>query len=127
MSSLRAGSSSLIIKLLAAHGLHWPGDYELVPCGPILARWDMLRSGGIDPARFRSVLGHYPTGVCVVTGCPEGDRAVGNYAALKGRDWDVVIDNPTTIPRWVRQAAEAFRASDDPEQVKVLVVVGGHT
>jgi 2-desacetyl-2-hydroxyethyl bacteriochlorophyllide A dehydrogenase len=25
------------------------------------------------------------------------------------------------------QAAEAFRASDDPEQVKVLVVVGGHT
>jgi ABC-type nitrate/sulfonate/bicarbonate transport system substrate-binding protein len=48
ISSLRAGSSSLIIKLLAAHGLHWPGDYELVPCGPILARWDLLRSGGID-------------------------------------------------------------------------------
>ena len=39
----------------------------------------------------------------------EGDRAVGNYAALKGRDWDVVIDNPTTIPRWVRQAAEAVK------------------
>ncbi len=48
VSSLRAGSSSLIIKLLARHGLHWPGDYELVPCGPILARWDLLRSGGID-------------------------------------------------------------------------------
>ncbi len=39
----------------------------------------------------------------------EGDRAVGNYAALQGRDWDVVIDNPTTIPRWVRQAAEAVK------------------
>lgn len=48
VSSLRAGSSSLIIKLLAARGLHWPEDYELVPCGPILARWDLLRSGGID-------------------------------------------------------------------------------
>ncbi|TDH63146.1 ABC transporter substrate-binding protein [Dankookia rubra] len=48
VSSLRAGSSSLIIRLLARHGLHWPGDYELVPCGPILARWDLLRSGGID-------------------------------------------------------------------------------
>lgn len=48
VSSLRAGSSSLIMKLLAARGLNWPGDYELVPCGPILARWDLLRSGGID-------------------------------------------------------------------------------
>ena len=48
VSSLRAGSSSLIIRLLAARGLRWPEDYELVPCGPILARWDLLRSGGID-------------------------------------------------------------------------------
>lgn len=48
VSSLRAGSSSLIMRLLAAHGLEYPGDYELVPCGPILARWELLRSGGID-------------------------------------------------------------------------------
>ena len=47
VSSLRAGSSSLIIRLLAAHGVP-PGEYELVPCGPILARWELLRSGGID-------------------------------------------------------------------------------
>ncbi len=39
----------------------------------------------------------------------EGDRAVGNYASLKGHEWDVVIDNPTTIPRWVRQAGEALK------------------
>jgi 2'-hydroxyisoflavone reductase len=39
----------------------------------------------------------------------QGDRAVGDYAALKGKEWDVVIDNPTTIPRWVRQAAEAVK------------------
>lgn len=48
VSSLRAGSSSLVMKLLAQHGLHYPGDYEILACGPILARWDLLRSGGID-------------------------------------------------------------------------------
>ena len=39
----------------------------------------------------------------------EGDRAVGNYESLKGKQWDVVIDNPTTLPRWVRQAAEVLK------------------
>jgi ABC-type nitrate/sulfonate/bicarbonate transport system substrate-binding protein len=58
VSSLRAGSSSLIIKLLARHGLHWPGDYELVPCGPILARWELLRSGGIDAGLQGAPLDH---------------------------------------------------------------------
>jgi ABC-type nitrate/sulfonate/bicarbonate transport system substrate-binding protein len=58
VSSLRAGSSSLVIRLLAARGLHWPEDYELVPCGPILARWDMLRSGGIDAGLQGAPLDH---------------------------------------------------------------------
>jgi 2'-hydroxyisoflavone reductase len=39
----------------------------------------------------------------------QGDRAVGDYKSLAGRSWDVVIDNPTTIPRWVRQAGEALK------------------
>ena len=38
-----------------------------------------------------------------------GDRAVNDYASLKGRDWDVVIDNPTTLPRWVREAAAVLK------------------
>lgn len=58
VSSLRAGSSSLVMKLLAAEGLHYPGDYELVPCGPILARWDLLRSGGIDAGLQGAPLNH---------------------------------------------------------------------
>jgi 2'-hydroxyisoflavone reductase len=40
-----------------------------------------------------------------------GDRATGDLGALKGRTWDVVIDNPTTLPRWVRDAGEALRQS----------------
>src|SRR5215813_6825424 len=39
----------------------------------------------------------------------QGDRASGDYQVLKGREWDAVIDNPTTIPRWVRQAGEALK------------------
>ena len=31
----------------------------------------------IDPGHFRGVLGHYPTGVYVATGCDEGRRASG--------------------------------------------------
>jgi len=37
-----------------------------------------------------------------------GDRN-GQLEALKGRDWDVVIDNPTTLPRWVRDAAQILQ------------------
>ena len=33
-----------------------------------------------------------------------GDRD-GDLKALEGRDWDVCIDNPTTLPVWVRDAA----------------------
>jgi 2'-hydroxyisoflavone reductase len=40
-----------------------------------------------------------------------GDRAPnpGNYDALKTGAWDVVVDNPTTRPRWVREAAAAVK------------------
>jgi 2'-hydroxyisoflavone reductase len=40
----------------------------------------------------------------------QGDRnAPDGYKALMGsRQWDVVIDNPTTFPRWVRGAADAL-------------------
>jgi ABC-type nitrate/sulfonate/bicarbonate transport system substrate-binding protein len=48
VSSLRAGSSSLIMKLLAARGLRYPEDYSMVACGPILTRWEKLRSGEIQ-------------------------------------------------------------------------------
>ena len=48
VSSIEAGSSSLILKMLAAHGLEYPRDYKLLACGPILARWEKLQSGEID-------------------------------------------------------------------------------
>ncbi len=41
-----------------------------------------------------------------------GDRnAPDGYKTLAGRTWDVVIDNPTQIPRWVREAGAALKDS----------------
>ncbi len=39
-----------------------------------------------------------------------GDRN-GNLDALKDRRWDVVIDNPTTLPAWVRDAAQILKGN----------------
>ncbi len=37
-----------------------------------------------------------------------GDRSTGDVAALKGRQWDVCIDNPTSVPYWVRDVGEVL-------------------
>jgi 2'-hydroxyisoflavone reductase len=37
-----------------------------------------------------------------------GDRATGDLRALAGRDWDVCIDNPTTLPSWVRDVGRVL-------------------
>lgn len=42
-----------------------------------------------------------------------GDRNEGNLAALEGRRWDVCIDNPTTLPFWVRDAGRVLQESVD--------------
>jgi len=38
-----------------------------------------------------------------------GDRNTGDLKALEGGEWDVCIDNPTTLPFWVRDAARVLR------------------
>src|SRR5580698_7353069 len=37
-----------------------------------------------------------------------GDRNTGDLKALEGRTWDVCIDNPTTLPFWVRDAGQVL-------------------
>jgi 2'-hydroxyisoflavone reductase len=41
-----------------------------------------------------------------------GDRN-NDLSALHGREWDVVIDNPTTLPFWVRDAASLLQDHAD--------------
>src|SRR5881227_838292 len=39
-----------------------------------------------------------------------GDRN-GQLDALKNRKWDVVIDNPTMLPAWIRDAAQILKGN----------------
>src|SRR6478672_13734952 len=41
-----------------------------------------------------------------------GDRN-GQLDALKNRKWDVVIDNPTSVPVWVRDVAQVLKGNVD--------------
>ena len=40
-----------------------------------------------------------------------GDRNTGDLKALAGRKWDVCIDNPTSLPFWVRDAARVLKGN----------------
>ena len=42
-----------------------------------------------------------------------GDRNTGDLKALEGRRWDVCIDNPTTLPFWVRDAGRVLQGHVD--------------
>jgi 2'-hydroxyisoflavone reductase len=38
-----------------------------------------------------------------------GDRASGDLQSLRGRQWDLCIDNPTSLPAWARDATELLQ------------------
>ncbi len=42
-----------------------------------------------------------------------GDRETGDLEALKGRRWDVCIDNPTSVPHWVRDVGQVLKGQVD--------------
>ena len=39
----------------------------------------------------------------------KGDRNLGQMDALRGREWDAVLDNPTTLPFWVRDVGQVLQ------------------
>ncbi|QSX75049.1 SDR family oxidoreductase [Lysobacter arenosi] len=40
-----------------------------------------------------------------------GDRNTGDLKSLQGRKWDVCIDNPTSLPFWVRDAGNVLKGN----------------
>ena len=40
-----------------------------------------------------------------------GDRNTADLKSLQGRKWDVCIDNPTSLPFWVRDAAKVLKGN----------------
>ncbi len=77
--------------------------------GPFQVRYALERGHKVTVFnRGKTHPGELPAGVEQLI----GDRN-GQLDALKGRKWDVVIDNPTTLPVWVRDAAEVLKGNVD--------------
>ncbi len=75
--------------------------------GPYQVRYAVARGHKVTVFnRGKTHHGELPEGVEQLV----GDRA-GQLDALKGRQWDVVIDNPTMLPAWVRDAAQILKGN----------------
>jgi len=75
--------------------------------GPYQVRYALSRGHKVTTFnRGKTHSGELPTQVEQLI----GDRN-GQLDALKGRQWDVVIDNPTTLPAWVRDAAQILKGN----------------
>ena len=75
--------------------------------GPYQVRYALSRGHKVTTFnRGKTHPGELPSGVEQLI----GDRN-GELDALKGRKWDVAIDNPTTLPAWVRGAAEILKGN----------------
>jgi 2'-hydroxyisoflavone reductase len=77
--------------------------------GPFQVQYAMSRGHKVTVFnRGKTHPGELPEGVEQLL----GDRN-GKLDALKNRKWDVVIDNPTMLPEWVRSAAEVLKGNVD--------------
>jgi 2'-hydroxyisoflavone reductase len=75
--------------------------------GPYQVRYALARGHKVTTFnRGKTHPGELPKEVEQLT----GDRN-GQLDALKDRQWDVVIDNPTTLPAWVRDAAQILKGN----------------
>jgi nucleoside-diphosphate-sugar epimerase len=73
--------------------------------GPYQVRYALARGHKITIFNRGSTTQAWPGEVEELT----GDRNLGDLKSLEGRKWDVCIDNPTTLPRWVRDAGRVLR------------------
>ena len=77
--------------------------------GPFQVRYALSRGHHVTVFnRGKTHPGELPEGVEQLI----GDRN-GQLDALKDRQWDVAIDNPTTLPAWVRDAAQILKGNVD--------------
>ena len=75
--------------------------------GPFQVKYALNRGHKVTVFnRGKSHPGELPEGVEQLL----GDRN-GQLDALKDRKWDVVIDNPTSVPVWVRDAAQILKGN----------------
>ncbi|MGH8164918.1 MAG: NAD-dependent epimerase/dehydratase family protein, partial [Rhodanobacteraceae bacterium] len=78
--------------------------------GPFQVKYALARGHKVTVFnRGKTHPGQLPAGVEQLV----GDRSTGDLDALKGRKWDVVIDNPTMLPKWVHDAAAILKGNVD--------------
>ena len=101
VGNLLAEKSVKPLRILILGGTGFTGPYQV--------RYALRRGHKITVFnRGKTHPGELPEGVEQLT----GDRN-GKLDALKDRQWDVVIDNPTSVPVWVRDAAQILKGNVD--------------
>src|SRR6266545_2943590 len=106
VSSLAASSTSLLaeksvkpLRILILGGTGFTGPYQV--------RYALSRGHKVTTFnRGKTHPGELPKEVEQLI----GDRN-GQLDALRDRQWDVAIDNPTTLPAWVRDAAQILKSN----------------
>lgn len=73
--------------------------------GPFQVRYAVARGHRVTVFNRGRRQADLPAGVVHL----QGDRAVAQLDALRGKSWDVVIDNPTTLPFWVRDVGQILK------------------
>jgi 2'-hydroxyisoflavone reductase len=101
VGNLFAEKSAKPLRILILGGTGFTGPYQI--------RYALSRGHKITVFnRGKTHPGELPEGVEQLI----GDRN-GKLDALKDRQWDVVIDNPTSVPVWVRDAAQILKGNVD--------------
>jgi 2'-hydroxyisoflavone reductase len=101
LGNLFAEKSAKSLRILILGGTGFTGPYQV--------RYALSRGHKITVFnRGKTHPSELPEGVEQLT----GDRN-GKLDALKDRQWDVVIDNPTSVPVWVRDAAQILKGNVD--------------
>jgi 2'-hydroxyisoflavone reductase len=97
VSSIPRATTSLDILILGGTGL----------TGPFQVRYALARGHRVTVFNRGRRNDRLPDGVTELI----GDRNLHQVDALRGKTWDAVIDNPVSLPFWVRDAAEALKGN----------------
>jgi nucleoside-diphosphate-sugar epimerase len=73
--------------------------------GPHQVRYALARGHAVTVFNRGRRNDRLPPGVTELT----GDRQLHQVEPLRGKEWDVVIDNPTTLPFWVKDVGEVLK------------------
>jgi ABC-type nitrate/sulfonate/bicarbonate transport system substrate-binding protein len=112
-SSLKEGTAILVQRMLEAHGLQYPGDYEFAVVGAHPQRWDHLQQGTIE-AGLQLIPYDYIAEEAGFTNLGEASEYVPNYAFTAialNLDWGE--SNRDLAVRSLRAMREAVQWTED--------------